>query len=187
MTTTRRAALRRWVPFALILALLAGCGTADEQKPVEPEPVAPTTLILVRHAEKGPEEPDPDLTDQGRERAELLAAMLGEVELSAVYSTKWKRNQQTARPTAERHGLAVTEYSADQQASAFLSELLAKHSGGAVLVIGHSNTIPELLAALTGEPESDHLDSYDDLFVVTFAELGRATVLPFKYPRVTSR
>jgi broad specificity phosphatase PhoE len=177
MTTTRRSAVRRLVPAALALLLLAGCGTAEQQ-----EQAAPTTLILVRHAEKGPEEPDPDLTEAGRERAALLSSMLREVELSAVYSTKYKRNRQTAAPTARRHGLAVTEYSADQKASDFLSELLVKHPGGAVLVVGHSNTVPGMISALTGEPEPGHLDSYEDLFVVTFAELGRATVVPLKYP-----
>ena len=178
MATTRRAAIQRLVPLVPALALLFGCGTAEERQRAEP-----TTLILVRHAEKGPEKPDPDLTDAGRERAALLPSMLGNIEPSAVYATKYRRNQQTAAPTAKRHGLAVTEYSADKKASAFLGELLTKHPGGAVLVIGHSNTIPGMIAVLTGEPEAGHLDSYEDLFVITFAELGRATVVHLKYPR----
>lgn len=176
MTEADRVAVERCALVALVIALLAGCGSA-----VESESVEPTTLILVRHAEKGPGEPDPDLTPEGLRRAELLASMLAEVKLSAVYSSSYRRTQQTAAPTAKEHRLTVIEYSAKERPSAILGEILAAHRGGAVLVVGHSNTIPGMIAALTGEPESGHLDGYEDLFVVTFAELGDATVIPLRY------
>lgn len=115
-----------------------------------PEP-APTgaTFVIVRHAEKATDDPrDPSLTPVGQARAERLARMLADAELTAVYSTGYRRTQSTAQPTARQHGLPVTTYDAAQPPEVLAARLRAAHPGGTVLVVGHSNTAPGLAAAL---------------------------------------
>lgn len=66
-----------------------------------------------------------------------------------MYSTDTRRTRATATPAAQAHGLAVTSYDA-RGAEAFAGELRARHPAGLVLVVGHSNTVPALAAALCG-------------------------------------
>jgi len=129
---------------ALALSLaLGGCAT----RPAEPQ--APLTYVIVRHAEKGADDPrDPSLTDAGRARAERLAAMLAGAPLRAVYATEYRRTQQTGEPSARAHGLAIVRYDAKQAAAEFAATLRRDHRDGTVLVVGHSNTAPAIAAAL---------------------------------------
>lgn len=129
-------------------ALLAGCVSS----PAGHERATATgqTFLLVRHAEKSTDDPrDPSLTPAGEARAQRLAAELHNAPLVAVYSTDTRRTRATATPAAQMHGLAVVPYDA-RMADAFASELRARHRGGLVLVVGHSNTVPTLAAALCG-------------------------------------
>jgi phosphohistidine phosphatase SixA len=130
---------------------------------------AQTTIFLVRHAERadaggGGMAADPALSAVGRARAQSLAGMLKDTKLTAVFSTELKRTQQTATPTAQAQHLTVTTVPADKTAA--LVEKL-KAATGAVLVVGHSNTVPEVLTALGITPPVTISDSdYDNLFVV---------------------
>jgi len=100
-------------------ALLAGtgCSTPGAASADADQALPPTRVILVRHAEKAGDEGDVPLTDAGRQRAALLADMLGESGVDAVYSTHWKRNTQTAAPLARAAGLDVTVLRADDAAA----------------------------------------------------------------------
>ena len=70
-----------------------------------------TTFILTRHAEKGSDgTKDPDLAQAGNERAQLLAKMLSETTVDAIYSTNYKRTRNTVTPLANANGLTVVEY-----------------------------------------------------------------------------
>lgn len=130
---------------------------------------AQTTIFLVRHAEKatgeGVDAEDPELSEAGRARAESLALMLKDARLTAVYATEFKRTQQTAAPTARAAAIGVTTV-----ASKDIDSLVAKLKGknGNVLVVGHSNTLPEIMKAL-GVLDSMTIEEadYDNLFVVT--------------------
>lgn len=122
---------------------LAACATA-------PADAGGTTFILVRHAEKARDSgPDPALTPAGQERAQKLAASLRAAPLAAAYATPYRRTQMTAAPAAREHELVVTTYDAGQPA-AFAAMLRRVHRRGTVLVVGHSNTVPEIAAALCG-------------------------------------
>ena len=127
-----------------------------------------STVFIVRHAEKADGSKDPGLSEAGRGRAEALANMLRDSKISVIYTTEFKRTQQTAAPLAKALGLTVTTLPAENQA-----ELVAKlrTSTATSLVVGHGNTIPDIIKALgitepVNIPESD----YDNLFVVVLGE-----------------
>lgn len=106
------------------------------------------TFVLVRHAEKATDNPrDPALSPLGAKRAQRLAAQLHRRHVVAVYATAYQRTQQTAAPTARDHRLPVQTYDAAMEPSKFSAQL-RDAPPGLVLVVGHSNTIPQLAAAL---------------------------------------
>lgn len=126
----------------LLASLLAGCAT-----PIRPADAV--TFVVVRHAEKANDDPrDPNLAAAGHDRAHRLAQALQRVDLQAVYTTPLRRSRQTAQPAAQRHGLSVNVYPADQDASVLAAQLRQQHRRGTVLVVGHSNTVPGIVAAL---------------------------------------
>jgi len=139
-----------------------------------------TTVILVRHAEKAADgSTDPDLTDEGRARAERLAAILSEVHLDAVYSTPFKRTKGTASPVAAMKGLEVTITEVGPDFAQRLAEkVLEENRGKTVLIVGHSNTLGPTIAALGGGT-SFEIDEkiYGDLFVCVLPADGEPTLL----------
>jgi len=164
----------------LILAflLIPKSSTAEEPK---------TTLILVRHAEKVLNfSTDPDLTPEGKARAEELAYALGLMDIQAVYSTPYRRTRLTALPTAEAQGIPVQEYNPGNEKK-FIQEIAARHKGRNVLIVGHSNTIPRLANAAAGNDRFDDLpDSvYDNLFFVTIEAEGPASVIRLRFGKRT--
>jgi broad specificity phosphatase PhoE len=133
---------------------------------------AQPAIFLVRHAERadtaGGASPmmatDPDLSEAGRARAESLATILAQAKITAIYTTEYKRTKQTAAPLAKALGLEpVAVPSKDVQG---LVEKI-KAAAGNVLVVGHSNSIPNVIKGL-GVPEAVTVadDEYDHLFVV---------------------
>lgn len=137
-------------PFFLLIGMamaLVACNTT------KPEAAMTTTFVIVRHAEKGTDDPrDPALSETGQGRAQALARLLVDAPLTAAYATGYRRTQQTARPAAEAHGIAVTTYDAQLPATAFASNLRATHHGGTILVVGHSNTVPEIATRCRAKP-----------------------------------
>jgi len=150
---------------------------------------APTTVILVRHAEKGgdPGDRDPELNDLGRMRARTLAHVLGELDIDAIYSTPFLRTRNTAQPIADQLGVEITETPATPtMLDDFAATIRRDHAGDVVLVVGHSNTIPPLVNAFGGGPFENLADQeYDDLFVVTLTANGVASVVRLRYGRET--
>lgn len=148
-------------------------------------------VYLVRHAEKATDDPrDPSLDDAGERRALALAQSLRHAGIAAVYATQYRRTQDTAAPLAAAAGVAVSvrpatgEVAAD--ARAFAAELRARHGGEAVLVVGHSNTVPPIANALlggAGEVAAMGEEEYDRLLLVTVpADAGaRARVATLRY------
>ena len=108
----------------------------------------------------------------GRARADILSRELQDAGLTEVWSTDTIRTIETAKPTATRAGLPVQIYDASRQA-AFANRL--KATPGAILVVGHSNTIPDLVKLLGGKPGApiNEATEYDRLYVVTVTK-GRA-------------
>ena len=104
------------------------------------------TLILVRHAEKdwvqSEMSGDPELSAVGKQRAERLADTIKEYRPGAVYSTDTRRTRDTAAPMAKRRHLEVQIYDPRKQ-----DELVKQMMASKIkrfLIVGHSNTIPEL-------------------------------------------
>lgn len=123
------------------------------------------TWYLVRHAEKVEDgSKDPALTSQGHQRAQQLAAMLSQANITKIYSTDYQRTRQTAAPLSNLLGLEVILYDPSK-----LADLAAqlKSSQGNALIVGHSNTTPMLLHLLSGQPSAS-LDevNYDNVYQV---------------------
>ena len=142
-----------------------------------------TTIILVRHAEKGNDgTKDPDLNAAGIQRAGALLEFLKQTELDAIYSTEYKRTVNTVQKVAVDHQLKLTSYKPFDLES--FTKQLMKEAGKTILVVGHSNTIPNTINALIGEEKYQQLDDadYDNLYVVTVSEGGeKVKVLEFQY------
>lgn len=153
----------------------------------QPAAESTTTIILARHAEKAVEpKDDPGLTPAGEARAIALADAVRGAGISAIYSTAWKRTQATARPVAELLKLPVTTFDAApgerEYGKVYVAELLAKHRGQVVLVVGHSNTVPNILRGLGIVDAPAIADAeYDNLFIVTVPETGPARLVRAKY------
>jgi broad specificity phosphatase PhoE len=125
---------------------------------------AQSTIFIVRHAEKADATKDPDLSEAGRARAEALAKMLKDTNITAVYATEFKRTQQTATPLAKALSITITTLPAKDNA-ALLAKLRA--STGNALVVGHGDTIPDLIKALgISDPINIGENDYDNLFAV---------------------
>ncbi|HEX6043439.1 MAG TPA: phosphoglycerate mutase family protein [Pyrinomonadaceae bacterium] len=142
-----------------------------------------TTVILVRHAEKKiePANPDPDLTPEGVERAQLIARMFGDAGVNVIYATQYKRTQQTVKPLSDRIGVPATLLNSNQT-DELVNQIQTSQRGKTIFVAGHNNTVPAIVSALTGEtyppiPETE----YDNLFIVTIYRFGKAKVTKLKY------
>ena len=146
----------------------------------------PTTVFLVRHAEKT-DGRDPALSAPGVERARELARITADAGIAAIYSTQFTRTRQTAQAVAERLGLSVIEVavggdSIETHARELADRILEEHAGQRVLVVGHSNTVPEVIQALGVSPEPRLTEKdYDDLFVVTVYDSARAGLIHLHY------
>jgi phosphohistidine phosphatase SixA len=151
--------IRTFGVVALALAL-SGCAPPVDSPPAAPE----SAFFLVRHAEKADQSEDPPLTEEGRARAEGLARMLRDAGVDRVYSSDFERTRDTAAPLAGGLGLEVELY--DPNALADLAQALLA-SPGRHLVVGHSNTTPELAGLLGGDPGPPiPEDEYDRLYVL---------------------
>lgn len=128
--------------------------------------VAEPTIFLVRHAEKSQagDAKDPELSDVGHARAAALAVLLKDAGITAIYATEFKRTQQTAEPFAHAAGIKTTIVPA-KEAETLVVRL--KEAQGNALIIGHSNTIPEILKSLGArDPPPINDSDYDNLFVL---------------------
>ncbi len=108
----------------------------------------PEAVYLVRHAEKQQisGERDPELTAQGKVRATSLSKIMRLVDLDKIFSSQFKRTQQTVAPTAKQKSLNIQIR--DARASKELAKEILENCNKTVLVSGHSNTVPELLKQL---------------------------------------
>jgi probable phosphoglycerate mutase len=157
----------------LSLLLIASLVAAPEAAPAQTDA---TVVYLVRHAERHEDGTnDPPLSEAGWQRAALLAETLRDAALTHIHTTDLKRTRGTGRPTADRTGLAMTTYDPSDLAG-FATRLHA--TSGRHLVLGHSNTTPELVASLGGEPGTPIAEmEYDRLYIVTITAAGVSTVL----------
>lgn len=152
---------RNWFTALLLLGACAGTESPISNQETK---IGLHKVYLVRHAEKQAGE-DPSLTAAGEARAAELADLLVDQGLAQIHSTNYKRTLETAAPLAARTGLEVVLYD-PRDLDRFAGELRA--SVGVHLVVGHSNTTPQLATALGGDPggEIDETAEYDRLYVI---------------------
>lgn len=144
--------------FALGLAALFGAAAL----PAAAQPL----VYLVRHGERQELANDPGLSPAGEARAQRLAAMLADSGLRAIYTTPYRRTMEHAAPTARRLGLTPVVLPA-RDTEALLARLRSHGSDEAVLVVGHSNTLPAVLHGLGYRAEVTIAeDEFDRLFVL---------------------
>jgi len=138
---------------------------------------AQQTVIVVRHAERADggaaantgmtDKPaDPPLSAIGEARAAKLATMLAEAGVTAIYTTEFKRTQDTAKPLATKLGLKSVAI-AGKDTPGLIARVRKDNAKDVVLIVGHSNTIPEIIKALTGKTVTMRDEEYDAMFVLT--------------------
>lgn len=146
-----------------------------------------TTVFVVRHADKAGPSTDALHDPLGIDRAAELARVLGKAGVTAVYHSNTNRTRLTAEPLALAMGLTPTEYPA-QDTTQLAQEILADHRGGRILVVGHSNTLSDIVAAFGGAAFGD-LDEtdYDNLFSITICPCasGSPQVVQLEFGAVT--
>lgn len=170
-----------WCLLVIFLAL-PGCLAAQEG--------VATTVILVRHAEKEAEPAaDPPLTAEGKARAGVLADMLVDAGVSAVFTTQWERTRATGQVVADQVGaeLIVTP-SEGAYPAAVAERIVSDFSGSTVLVVSHSNRIGAIIEALGGPaieeiPESE----YEKVFVLMVGPNGAVRLVRAFYPAMAAR
>ncbi len=154
----------RWAQCAAVMTFLSLC------LPVEAR--AQKLVFLVRHAERADSggaqmmgKQDPPLSTAGKARATMLAAMLGDSGIKAIFATEFRRTQETAAPLAARLHLTVQTLPA-RDTEDLVARLRKEHAGDIVLVVGHSDTVPAVIKALGGSDTTIAEDDYDNLFIV---------------------
>lgn len=135
---------------------------------IQPAQARPDLVVLVRHAEKAPEPgPDPALSAAGSERAQALSRALAALPLREALVSTYRRTTDTAAPTAKAHGLNPRPVDGGAGHAAAVVDAVTAVSGGAMLIVGHSNTLPAILEALGGPrlPDLEHCE-FDVLWIL---------------------
>jgi len=170
---TRSATLALW-------CVLGAAGTVA---------AADQVIFVVRHAERadtaGGQPPpgmmanDPPLSAAGNERAKRLAALLASADVKHIFTTEFARTKQTAAPLAEAIQLKGSVGSS-RDAAAMAAQI--RSAAGNVLVVGHSNTVPDILKQLgVTQPITIADSEYDNLFVVVRPATGEPTLVRLRY------
>ena len=142
-----------------------------------------TTVILVRHAEKGMFPPsDPSLSEAGKQRAQALARMFASTPITAVYTTPYARTRETAAPLAAAAKVTPVEVEANDTYPAEIVKRVREQREGTFVVVGHSNTTRDVLRAfgITDAPEIADSE-YDNLYILTFSPVSEPRLLKLRY------
>lgn len=138
------------------------CATAEAQ--------TTAMVFLVRHGETvvaAAGDKNPALSEAGHARAERLAKTLRDAGIAAVFATEYRRTQETAAPVARMAGVEVTVLPARDAALSLAAKWKDGTLPGNVLVVGHSNTLPEIIAALgISAPVKIEESEHDGLLVL---------------------
>jgi broad specificity phosphatase PhoE len=170
--------MKRAVWLVLILALTGVTAPAWGQSAQSDAPG--TIVLLVRHAEKAAQPADdPPLTSDGRRRAEALAGVVKDAHTAAIITTQLHRTVETAQPSAAATGVTPevvvrSSTTTTQQNVAEVAAAVRKHVGETVLVVGHNDTVPLIIAALGGPDLPAICEAvYDKLFVMVLGKEAR--------------
>ncbi len=153
------------------------------------ESQATTTVIFVRHAEKAPAPAeDPGLSPAGERRVAELTRQLRDADVvagvDAIYSTPYRRALETVRPLAEVLDLPVHRYDPEpEDLEAFLEGMVDRHKGKIILVVGHSNTIPGMIAELGASKKVPPIaeNEYDNIYIISIPWFGKTKTIRLRY------
>ena len=149
---------------ALAIILVGSIGCKKDTKIAE-DPVI-STFYFIRHAEKDrtdPENPDPELNQDGLDRAIRWAEVFDPIPLDMVYSTNYERTQMTAAPTSIKKDIDIEYY---DPRTLDIEEFKLVNEGKNVLVVGHSNTTPTMVNKVIGMEKYDQMDDTDNSSLV---------------------
>jgi broad specificity phosphatase PhoE len=149
---------------------------------------AQSMVILVRHAERADGGPaagtgmtgapaDPLLSAAGKARADKLAEMLAQSGVKAIYTSEFRRTQDTGKPLASKLGLTVTPV-ASSDVNVLVKKIKAEHPKDVVLIVGHSNTVPAAIKAFGGPDVKMADDEYTAIYIVSPAT-GAMTLIRY--------
>jgi broad specificity phosphatase PhoE len=145
-----------------------------------------TTVIVVRHAERLDSSQDPPLNEVGQARAEALATALANAGVEAIYTTQFARTRLTAEPLARKLGVTATVVQAGGDATsharAIADRIRSEAAGKVVLVVGHSNTVPAIVAALGGGDVGTIQDAQHDHMFIVRTDASGTRVIRAGYP-----
>jgi phosphohistidine phosphatase SixA len=148
---------------------------------VPPAAAAQEAIYIVRHAERADQSADSVLSADGARRAISLSRMLRDAGITHVFTSEARRTIDTARPLASATHLTVRQVPA-ADVTTLAAALTALGARDRALVVGHSNTVPELLRALHIDTPITIGDSdYDNLFIVVFHDKRPPSLLRLKY------
>lgn len=182
---------------AMVVSLIVGLGSTGVGVPLSGGLVsaaiaaeAPTTIFILQHAERGDftkTDNDPELTPAGKQRAQDLVHAVGDARIAALFSPNAKRMEQTVQPLQQFLKLAELNYYEQGSLDKMIQQIGNKYKGKVVLIVGAgahmgSGGIHDIIKELgcTG-PECEDRDAYDNLFVVTVYEPGKATAVKLRY------
>jgi phosphohistidine phosphatase SixA len=141
------------------------------------------TVLFIRHADVDDPPPigNPDfsLNTKGVIRANELARVAEGAGVSAIFTSELKRTKETAAPLAARLHLAQPP-SVVPDVAAFAAGVREGQHGPVVLVVGHTNTVPQMIDALVSPPPHITIKGFDNLLVVSLAA-GQSQLVPLKY------
>jgi 2,3-bisphosphoglycerate-dependent phosphoglycerate mutase len=125
-----------------------------------------TTILIIRHGEKDTGN-NPPLSAAGKLRAEKLSTRFKELKPDEIFSTGYIRTEQTVMPWAKEAGVEIKYY--DPKNLPEFAEYLAKADGKNIVIVGHSNTNPQLVNLLLNEDRYVNLNDndYETIYHVT--------------------
>ncbi len=168
VASVRRAALA----LGILIVLLGAAHAASAQQAV----------YIVRHAERADQSPDSPLSDKGHARAQRLAEMLQHAGITYVFTSELRRTIDTAAPLTHINHLRGGQQVPAANTPALVEKLSALGPQDRALVVGHSNTVPEILRALRVAPSVTIADDeYDNLFIVVPQKDAAPVLLRLKY------
>lgn len=178
----------RPVPGFLSVLLLAGWITAGNAGASVPPVAPPTTVIILRHAERLSDEKDAPLSEAGRARARALVPLLAELKPDVVVVSELQRTRQTVAPFLEGTKRSPLVRS-NEKCVELAAEILREWPGKTVLVAWHRGPNVDLARALGAKgpfPQWTH-DTYDRYWVITIAADGAATLVEKAQSPVTEQ
>ncbi|MBF03506.1 MAG: hypothetical protein CMP76_09440 [Flavobacterium sp.] len=155
---------------AIVVLVFLFCGSILMAQNANYEPIV-TKIILVRHAEKMLDgSKDPELTTEGKQRAERLRFLLSDINVNQIFSSPYKRTKNTVAPVAASKNITIEIY--NPKDPNFSTYLWSKVKGETAIVVGHSNSIPALVNQLIGKDKFKELteDVYSKIWILTYSD-----------------